>query len=322
MLQESRFSNKLLRKGTMKKILLLSLGLALVTSSAQPVARQTLEKARMVTGIIGAIGAPAAQMLSNSIEKDARQNFQNVIEPMNLAHLQMQDLNQLRNESTKVLDATGKAALVFLPPALIVFTNKIISAALEKDTALAMRLMEYVMRALDAKHPTPRNFDQLQRDTIRRDFNAMRNFNARYLGLLTERENTFQSCSDNQAKAMGLEAAAALATELANLGLYKGLEKQYPGNDQRIKRRIMRIVGTAFLVGLLSWAKKEAAESVAPQITHTYHPAREAFFALIGKGIIEASGEVVASQIDEITQVIEEAQNLEITTPVVPQPQA
>src|SRR5579872_5923117 len=115
--------------------------LALISSSAQPVTREKLEKARNVTGIVTAVGLPAAAIIGNNmIIKD----FHKAIAAFDAGNFER--VSDLRN-------VTGKTGLVALAPVSFGIAHNIISAAFEKDVMLAVRLVDYLSNIINAQTP-------------------------------------------------------------------------------------------------------------------------------------------------------------------------
>jgi len=287
----------------MKKIRLyitLVIALALVHSSAQPVTRKTLEKAHTVTGIVSALGVPAARMISDTMRLHAAQEQIDAFDSMNDA--------RINNANRAANNTNTQSTLVKLAPALFEPSHQIISAALEKDAALIARLVTYLVKIINAKTPPPANLQALQNaarlDWMDRRRQANRDFLQANADHLTKKENSFKSCSTEEAKAIAIEVAAAITHEILRFGLYKGVAKNFTGPDTRISRRAIRAIVHPLIIGLLELAKQKAATQWSPDSAHIYTPTKTALYSLLVMVITEICGEILCSQIEEITENI------------------
>jgi len=141
--------------------------LALISSSAQPVTREKLEKARNVTGIVTAVGEPAAEMISKKMQGNSLREGAAAFDSENRGRIQDAERAQ---ENVNV-----KSGVIQFTSGSFGLAHDIISSTLEKDVMLPVRLMQYFSKILDAKTPVPADLaERLNRLQNNRIFNIGR----------------------------------------------------------------------------------------------------------------------------------------------------
>jgi len=121
--------------------------------------------------------------------------------------------------------------------------------------------------------------------------------------------DVFGKCSSEETKAMLIEATASIAHEILRYQLYKSVEKQFPGPDVRLTRRALRATVHSLIIGLLELAKQQAANKWSPDAAHIYTPIKTTLVTLLCKSLNETCGEILCTQIEEVTEKPENHEN-------------
>jgi len=300
----------------MKRIIL-SITLALMTCRVQPVTRKALEKAHTVTGIVSAVSVPAAEIIVEKMVKELNLEVVDEYGSGNPGRAQAID--------RKFINSSPKRALIHSIPALLGTSHAIIGSALEKDSALIVRLSYYIRQIINAKHSEPAHVqilvDNLMALPVFDDQERMRqgtNISQARVDYLTAKENFYTTCSSQEAKAMAIELAGALTHEILRIGLYKNVAKYFEGPDRRISRRAIRALAHTVIIGLLELAKQKAAQQWSPDTVHIYEPLKTTIHTLVGMLITEISGEFLYAQMEEDNaqdnaQDAQDVQNITVT---------